>query len=207
MRKSIIILAAVFFLGMWGSVNASIIDFDDIEGMPGPFYERQPVPWQYVVNDEYLSRGVSFDSEGGGIRVAHAGNAMSQPNLASGTAKDPQQGPVSDYNAWVRASFWVDGSPGLVDMAGLTISNFTGSGVLEAYNLNKSLLGSVSSQQPSFLFLNFPGQIHSVTFIPNHATFDNFTFYGLNKVPIPGALWLLGSGLIGLFGINRKLQK
>jgi len=61
---------------------------------------------------------------------------MSRPNLASGTANDPQQGPVSDDNARVRASFWVDGSPGMIDMAGLTISNFNGSGVLEAYNLN-----------------------------------------------------------------------
>ena len=207
MRKSIVILAAVFFLGMWVPVNASIIDFDDIEGMSGPFSEGQPVSWQYVVNDEYLSRGVLFDSGGGGIRVARAGNARSGPNLASGTANDPQQGPVSDYNARVRASFWVDGSPGLVDMAGLTISNFNGSGVLEAYNLNRVLLGSVSSQQSPFLFLNFPGQIHSVTFIPEHATFDNFTFDGLNQIPIPGALWLLGSGLIGLFGIRRRLKK
>lgn len=208
MRKGVIsILAVVFFLEIWGSVNASIIDFDDIEGMPGPFEKGQPVPWQYVVNDEYLSHGVSFYSGGGGIRVARAGNAMSSPNLASGTANDPQQGPVSDYNAKVRATFWVDGSHGVVDMAGLTVSNFNGSGVLEAHNLNGSLLGSVSSQQSPFLFLNFPGQIHSVTFIPEHATFDNFTFDGLNKVPIPGALWLLGSGLIGLFGIHRKLKK
>jgi hypothetical protein len=208
MKKGMVgILAAVFFLEMCGSVNASIIDFDDMDGMSGPFYTGQPVPWQYIVNDEYLSRGVRFDSRGGGIRVARAGNAMSWPNLASGTANDPQQGPVSDYNAWVRASFWVDGSPGVVDMAGLTISNFNGSGVLEAYNLNGSLLGSVSSQPSPFLFLNFPGQIHSVTFIPEHATFDDFTFEGLNHVPIPGALWLLGSGLIGLFGMQTKRKR
>ena len=206
MGKRIVILAAVFFLGVWGSVNASKIDFDDIEGMPGPFFEGQPVSWQYVVNDEYLNRGVLFDSGGGGIRVARAGNAMSRPNLASGTANDPQQGPVSDYNAQVRASFWVDGSPGLVDMAGLTISNLNGSGVLEAYNLNRSLLGSVSSHQSPFLFLNVPGQIHSVTFIPEHPPCDHFTFDGLTKVPIPGALWLLGSGLIGLFGLHRRLK-
>ncbi len=208
MKKGIVgILAVVFFLEMWGSVDASIIDFDDMEGMSGPFYVGQPVPWQYVVDDEYLSRGVLFDSGGGGIRVARAGNAISRLNLASGTANDPQQGPVSDYDACVRASFWVDGSQGLVDMAGLTVSNFNGSGVLEARNLNGSLLGSVSSQQSPFLFLSFPGQIHSVIFIPKNATFDNFTFEGLNKVPIPGALWLLGTGLIGLFGIHRKLKK
>ena len=28
-----------------------------------------------------------------------------------------------------------------------------------------------------------------------------------NNVPIPGALWLLGSGLIGLFGIRRRMKK
>ncbi len=33
---------------------------------------------------------------------------------------------------------------------------------------------------------------------------DNIT---LNSVPIPGAIWLLGSGLLGLLGIRRKLNK
>ncbi len=35
------------------------------------------------------------------------------------------------------------------------------------------------------------------------ATSDNFA----NTVPIPGALWLLGSGLIGLMGIRRRFKK
>ncbi len=29
----------------------------------------------------------------------------------------------------------------------------------------------------------------------------------LHTVPIPGAVWLLGSGLLGLVGIRRKLKK
>ena len=33
---------------------------------------------------------------------------------------------------------------------------------------------------------------------------DNF---GFAPVPIPGAMWLLGSGLIGIVGIRRKLRK
>jgi hypothetical protein len=33
---------------------------------------------------------------------------------------------------------------------------------------------------------------------------DNF---GVSPVPIPGALWLLGSGLLGLAGLRRKLGK
>lgn len=38
------------------------------------------------------------------------------------------------------------------------------------------------------------------TILPQHLA-------NLNQVPIPGALWLLGSGLLGLVGIRRKMKK
>ncbi len=37
----------------------------------------------------------------------------------------------------------------------------------------------------------------------NNLTWDA----GMHAVPIPGALWLLGSGLIGLAGLKKKLRK
>jgi hypothetical protein len=37
-----------------------------------------------------------------------------------------------------------------------------------------------------------------------YAFVDNFS---LDPVPIPGAVWLLGSGLIGLVGLRKKLKK
>jgi hypothetical protein len=33
------------------------------------------------------------------------------------------------------------------------------------------------------------------------------TAYSFNQVPIPGAIWLLGSGLVGLVGLRKKLKK
>ena len=34
---------------------------------------------------------------------------------------------------------------------------------------------------------------------------DDFTFAGA-PIPIPGAVWLLGSGLIGIVGIRKKFK-
>ena len=38
------------------------------------------------------------------------------------------------------------------------------------------------------------------------ADFD-YLYYNYNPVPIPGAVWLLGSGFIGLVGLRKKLKK
>lgn len=204
MKKYLVaIVATAIILGVWNSGNAATIDFDDILGMSGPFSQGQLVPPQYMIDNDYLSQGVLFGSSGGGLRVARVGNAISLPNTVAGTGP----GPVLDYNAQVLASFWVDSTPGVVDMAGLTLSNTSRSGSLEAFDLSGSLLGSVSGGTSATLCLTFPGQIHSIIFNPNYAVFDDFTFEGLSAVPIPGAVWLLGSGIIGLVGIRRKFMQ
>lgn len=55
-----------------------------------------------------------------------------------------------------------------------------------------------------------PGEGHSdnYTFIFNRSMFPPNTSIHLTgaHVPIPGAVWLLGSGLLGLIGLKRKLK-
>ena len=46
----------------------------------------------------------------------------------------------------------------------------------------------------------------------NVSKFDSFHYYwakfnGGTPIPIPGAVWLLGSGLIGIVGVRRKFKK
>ena len=50
----------------------------------------------------------------------------------------------------------------------------------------------------------FPNLINDDTLNPSAITLaDNYSFH---VVPIPGAIWLLGTGLIGLVGLRRKTR-
>ena len=44
-------------------------------------------------------------------------------------------------------------------------------------------------------------------FWPNGGAISHVSLYGPSPVPIPAAVWLLGSGLLGLVGIRRRLRK
>lgn len=46
----------------------------------------------------------------------------------------------------------------------------------------------------------------SIDYKYDHAI-SNITIYGYSSVPIPGAVWLLGSGILGLAGIRMRSRK
>jgi len=54
--------------------------------------------------------------------------------------------------------------------------------------------------------VTFNGTARSVDFggAADHIGFDNITLGSMASVPIPPAAWLLGSALVGLFGLSRR---
>lgn len=64
-------------------------------------------------------------------------------------------------------------------------------------------LGSLLNNSPDFSMSDNGGV---GIFTLKEATFNNFSLTG-NPVPIPGAVWLLGSGLVGIAGFRRKNKK
>lgn len=169
---------------------ASVINFDDREGCPPPFGEGMSFDLKYLVNDEYLSQGVLFDSAGGGIEISAPLNPVSPPNVASAT----RPGPVETYEEPVFASFWCGNVQGLVDYVSITLTRSSSTSKLSAYTYDGELLGSDIGGALTTLTVSFPGQIHSVIIEQGPMAFDNFTFSGL--IPEPGTVLLLGLGAL-----------
>jgi|SRR5713101_5547845 len=161
----------------------TVINFDDIAGMPPPYGEGIPVAPQYLVSDASLTLGVLFSSAGGGIVVAAAANCVSPPNCASAT-KISGGAPVMSFSDPVYASFWSDAATaGVVDTVSITLTDTSSTSTLNAYNSVGGLLGSTTGGASATLTLTFPGQIHSVRIDQGPMAFDDFTFDGLAPAP------------------------
>lgn len=76
--------------------------------------------------------------------------------------------------------------------------------LIESYNLTFVTDGSTNSG----MFIGFQEttvNISYFTLTDNYIGITNLTTAG--PVPLPGAVWLLGSGLLGLVGLRRKFKR
>ena len=186
-------------LSIAGAVNATVLTFDDI----GAIANIGTVPDGYG--------GLDWDNM-----------AYKNRNASLGTGYD--NGTVSgDYVAFNYYANVATVSNGLFD--------FNGAYLTAAWNtgLSIEIVGLVNGVQayiqtvivdttgPTWFDFNFLG-VDSLSFSSFggtdansndngagvHFAMDNFTFNEVSTVPVPAAVWLFGSGLVGLIGFGRR---
>jgi hypothetical protein len=79
---------------------------------------------------------------------------------------------------------------------------------LGSYSYTNSSPPNVNSSQDFYGFITWSGEYFTGFEVgTNMGTFTAIDNVTLGIVPIPGALWLFGTGLIGIVGIRRKVKK
>ncbi len=190
----------IIMLVVCGSAHAVTIDF-------GPGFGA-PASGHVVLTDQLSSYGVTFSTTDPEGVFWFGGDYYWEParySIASGDLEGSQ--------------FFVE--PIRVDFSTLvtsaSIRGFDGGGdidtlILNAYDGSDNLVDSMIIEDPfsasglvaSVFGSNISYITFSVSVLGGHGLFfDDLTF---TPVPVPGAVWLLGSGLVAMFGFKKKRQ-
>jgi hypothetical protein len=198
-KAGVIILAILMTMGLGTAANAALtfdVDFwvesnpvnNYVQGGPGSgdlggIFDL--IPGEQINVDIYFSTDQSYTAGSWDLQYSPAALASVLGTTAAGSP-------------WALPDFAL--TPGsvkyqdLVFPPGATITgedNFFGSVLFECTGL-----GDVDLVLSNYLgFINATGAIDN---------FDDVNLGTLNQVPIPGAVWLLGSALVGLIGLRRR---
>jgi hypothetical protein len=157
---------------------------------------------------DILATGLPSDTAGGALDISWIGD-VTLDSVWLATTDPATDGDVSFPGNWDPVSSFFTGcdsgcSPGDPSISGLYVGslfgvsgdqaiarlNFTlNSGPSAAINMAAAAIGGTWSSYTSGNFTN---------------TYNGATINAINTVPAPAAVWLFGSGLVGLAGLARR---
>jgi hypothetical protein len=158
------------------------------------------------IGSDYIDQGIIFSDAH--YASAHYLSENGSSVWVSGEAD-------SSYNEIINISI-SGGFTGITDSVSAEIVwlDSSSTAYLDVFNKNGDLLANVSTAamgSVEVLSISTPG-ISSFTFrwsstepdVDDVVGIDNLSFNTVTTVPVPTALWLFGSGLIGLIGIAKR---
>ena len=102
------------------------------------------------------------------------------------------------FNSPYAAGTWLFSSTGIID------DTWNGSDMATSVPLNSGSIFSLVSPNDSVISIS---GMTPFNYQNNDFPGNRFTAQLNNAVPIPAAVWLLGSGLVGLIGLRRRMRK
>jgi hypothetical protein len=203
--------SAVSALVISTNVNAVLIDFEEFELTAMNNFVGSLIPTSARISNQYLGTdGVIFSSGNDFIAAVNLGIGHATSGSVGIGGSDGANG-LTYAGEFFRANFFdpnnisTQAVTNYVEIRGDNISDGTG-GTFSAYDINGVLLGSDSQTNVSgnTFVLAFEG-IHSVKFTGSGTiALDDLTFNPVTAIPVPAAVWLFASGLLGLIGVARR---
>ena len=199
MKRVLVFLCLMALLfGTAGTSTAAYINFEDNTV-------------EHIITDEYQSLGVLFSGVG-----SYSGRVFPIPSY--GTGFFGNDGPwimdIGLRNQATTATFVVPGTTTPSVATNFSVLMGDGNPDPETFTVTFFDLsgGTLSSQTymtgSEGLLIEYAGPVASIEFLlepgsASGACLDDFSF---TPIPIPSAIWLLGTGLIGLVGFRRKFK-
>jgi hypothetical protein len=176
-RINLTIVSILFLLGMWGNAQAAL--------------------YEYSLDVTLLSGYSSlatFDKIGGVEFTVKAGSTgYSVTTYTFGSA-------ISSLPGWILESY-SGGNHGLYD-------DYDSSNPAGTYNPITTSGNVIKISSDVLLtFSNLAFYDKESDYLTNGQYFSTTGFHQTAAVPIPAAVWLLGSGLVGLVAIRRRMRK
>jgi len=203
--------SAVSALVISTNVNAASINFEEFVSTAMSNSPGSLIPISARISNQYLATdGVIFSSGNDFLAAVNLGLNHATSGIVGIGGSDGANG-LTYAGEFFRANFFdpnnisTQAVTNYVEIIGDLISDGTG-GTFSAYDINGVLLGSDSQTDVSgnTFVLAFEG-IHSVRFTGSGTiALDDLTFNPVTAIPVPAAVWLFGSGLIGLIGVTRR---
>jgi hypothetical protein len=217
----VVLLGMVMVLGVSTESNASAIAFND--GFSGALI----VPDQSPLDSNPLVGAVTYNGPYGLFNnwLINVTTGLTYPVFGTPASPELDLNSVNLSTAWPATLFiyftetgFTAPGPATFQIGGTTQGSVVGNAYYDPANAQfgvTNLIGSLGAFGPGAfsgsVASNVAGNLYSLTLevmvqhVPTTVQVTSFNAdLTVAPVPVPGAVWLLGSGLLGLLGIRRR---
>ncbi len=185
------IVSAMILLMLSMNASALLITFDEQGPKSCCFYSEPPLDTQYAADGIIFDGGWEILNESGNFGVP----ALSGTNFAGfniGISGSTNTIGMSFTNAITNISGYL----GSVDAGTWNIATYLNGSLVSATSVSY-----VGSAYASFALSSLNADYVTITGSTQYGVLEDLSF---SAVPVPAAVWLFGSGLIGLIGFAKR---